>query len=90
MTNLWDIIDTLASIVLTIGQKIWDLLTTPVWEILKDWGVIAFFDDHELTLGWAKDIIYFLFGSKGTILLVVPMAIAVILIVRFVMVVFGR
>lgn len=90
MADLWGIIQTLGEIVLTLGDKLWGFLTTPVMTMLDNWGVLAFFEDHSLLFGWVEDLIRFLFGDNGTFIFIIPVAIAVILVIRFVSVVFGR
>ena len=90
MADLWGIIQTLGEVVLTLGDKLWGFLTTPVMTMLDNWGVLAFLEDHSLLFGWVEDVIQFLFGDNGTFIFIIPVAIAVILVSRFVSVVFGR
>lgn len=82
--RLWDLITTLSDIVLTLGSKLWDLLTTPVATLLENWDLPAWL---ELIV---KNPLTWLFGSNGTLLSVIPVFIVIILLVRFVLIIFGR
>ena len=82
--TLWQIIQSLGDILLTIGSKLWELLTTPVATIMNNWDLPMWLDLIIATpLRW-------LFGDSGTLLTIIPAFIVIILIIRFVLLIFGR
>lgn len=79
MANIWYFIVDLVSIVINIGEKIWQLLTTPIIDFIDSWNLP----------GWLDVIIgaplRWIFQNDATLLTIIPLLLAVILVIRVVM-----
>lgn len=84
MYTLYDFINRLFEIVSSIAETFWQFLTTPVISIVNSWDLPIWLD----TLIYEP--LYWLFGSEGTILTAIPVLIGIILLIRLVMLLFGR
>lgn len=84
MYSVYTLITELFSVVATIANKFWDILTTPVATYIEAWN-----------LPWwlqaiISDPLMWLFGSKGTLLSAIPVLIGLIILIRLVALLFGR
>lgn len=91
--RLWDFLMTLSETLLTIGTKLWEVLTTPVAQYLQSWDLSHIFGSGVIG-NWLSEVVYnliaFIFGENGTLLAAIPAFIAIILLIRFILLIFGK
>lgn len=79
VNNIWSFILELFNVVISVGNTIWEVITTPVIQYIERWQLPW----------WLNAIIgtpiKWIFGENGTILSFLPVVIGVLIIVRIVL-----
>ena len=84
MLTFYNFIQQLFEIVGSVATTFWQFLTTPVLTIVNSWDLPLWLNTI------IYDPLYWMFGTEGTILTGIPVLIGILLLIRLVMLLFGR
>lgn len=77
--SIFDFMLEVFNVILSIGNTIWEILTTPVMQYVSQWQLPDFLD---FIIGTP---LKFIFGENGTILSFLPVIFGILVIIRIVL-----
>lgn len=84
MMTFYNVIQKLFEIVGSVAETFWQILTTPIIDIVNSWNLPLWLDTI------VYEPLYWIFGPDGTLLTAIPALIGILLLIRLVMLLFGR